>query len=284
MSELGTVDPSIAAMPRGGPTASWLDRRLQTDELEFTDRYDIPDEIKQSVVSALDRMGSRFGLHEKNARAALSVVADIANPRILELGAGHGKLSAKLVELHPSATVTVSDLDPTSVANIAASDLGAQPRVRTQVIDATAIEADDKSYDLVVFAASFHHLPPATAMRAIAEGTRVGDRFLVIDLKRQSLLGLVFTQLIVAPIAKVAVKVRAPFGGILHDGYISALRAYSRSAFIALGEAADPQMRIQFPPTSTTRFGPNGATYLFTRSNTTLISRNHLKPKDSRRS
>ncbi|MDT5357603.1 MAG: hypothetical protein QOJ56_6135, partial [Mycobacterium sp.] len=33
------VDPVIARMPRGGPGASWLDRRLQTDALEYTDLY-----------------------------------------------------------------------------------------------------------------------------------------------------------------------------------------------------------------------------------------------------
>jgi hypothetical protein len=108
MGEAMTVDPVIAQMPRGGPNASWLDRRLQTDALEYTDRYDIPDEIKQTVISALDRVGSRTGQHEKHARTALDVVADIPNPRVLELGAGHGKLSAKILELHPTATVTVS--------------------------------------------------------------------------------------------------------------------------------------------------------------------------------
>jgi len=265
MSEVSKVAPAVAAMPRGGPDASWLDRRLQTEELEFLDRNDIPDEVKQNVVSALDRIGHRSGWHEKNARLALDAVADITNPRILELGAGHGQLSAKLVELHPSATVTVSDLDPTSVANIAGGELGAHPRVRTQVIDASAIEADDGSYDLVVFATSFHHLPPATAMRAIAEGTRVGKRFLVIDLNRQSLPMLIFTKLILAPIAAAAVKARARFGVVLHDGYISALRAYSRSAFVALAEAADPKITIQSLPAPTARFRPSGAAYLFTR-------------------
>jgi hypothetical protein len=46
MGEAMAVDPSMAQMPRGGPNASWLDRRLQTDALEYTDRYDIPDEVK----------------------------------------------------------------------------------------------------------------------------------------------------------------------------------------------------------------------------------------------
>src|SRR3954468_6356734 len=149
MADAMEVDPVIARMPRGGPTASWLDRQLQTDVLEYTDRYDIPDDVKQTVISALDRVGARSGQHEQHARTALEVVADIPHPRVLELGAGHGKLSAEIVRLHPTATVTVSDLDPTSVANIAKSELGANPRVRTQVVDATAIAADDDSYDLV---------------------------------------------------------------------------------------------------------------------------------------
>lgn len=163
MSEALTVDPAIASMPRGGPDASWLDRRLQTEKLEYTNRYDIPDEVKQTVVAALDRMGTHAVYHERNARTALDIVADIANPRILELGAGHGKLSAEILTSHPTATVTVSDLDPTSVANIAAGPLDADPRTRTQVVDATAIDAPDDSYDLVVFAQAFHHLPPASA-------------------------------------------------------------------------------------------------------------------------
>src|SRR5689334_13846272 len=129
------VESAIAVMPRGGPGASWLDRRMQTEVLEYTDRYDVPDELKRKVITSLDRLGTLGRMHEKNARAALQVVADIPAPRILEIGAGHGKLSAKIVEYHPTATVTVSDLDPASVANIAAGELGTHPRVRTQVID-----------------------------------------------------------------------------------------------------------------------------------------------------
>ncbi|MGX9789468.1 class I SAM-dependent methyltransferase [Mycobacterium sp. MMS18-G62] len=258
MSEVA-VHRAIGEMPRGGPDASWLDRRLQTDALEYTDRYDIPDEVKQTVISALDRMGTRTGQHEKHARTALGLVADIANPRILELGAGHGKLSAKILELHPTATVTISDLDPTSVANIAASELGANPRVRTQVVDATAIDAADNSYDLVVFAQAFHHLPPAIASRAIAEATRVGKHFLVIDLKRPSPLLLILAPLVLAPLAVVP-RLRP----VMHDGFISSLRAYSRSAFLALGKAADPTMSIEFLP-SPLRLGPSATTLVFSR-------------------
>src|SRR6201993_2067894 len=184
------MDEAIATSPGGGPEASWLDRRLQTDALEYLDRDDVRDEVKQKVIKVLDRTETRTNQHEKYARTALNAVADIPDPRILELGAGHGKLSAKILELHPTATATVSDLDATSVANMAAGKLGTHPRARTLVVDATAIDAADNSYDLVVFALAFHHLPPTVAYRAIAEATRVGKQFLVIDLKRQNPLGI----------------------------------------------------------------------------------------------
>lgn len=175
MGEANIREQAIATMPRGGPDASWLDRRFQTDALEYLDRDDVPDEVKQKIIGVLDRVGTLTNLHEKYARIALKLVSDIPNPRILELGAGHGKLSAKILELHPTATVTISDLDPTSVANIAAGELGTHPRARTQVIDATAIDGHDHSYDLAVFALAFHHLPPTVACKAIAEATRVGE-------------------------------------------------------------------------------------------------------------
>ncbi|MFF7944016.1 class I SAM-dependent methyltransferase [Nocardia gamkensis] len=274
MVDASEVESAIAVMPRGGPDASWLDRRFQTDALEYTDRYDVPDELKQQVITSLDRVGTLGRVHEKNARAALQAVSDIPEPRILEIGAGHGKLSAKIVEYHPTATVTVSDLDPASVANIAAGELGAHPRVTTQVIDATAIDAPDDSYDLVVFAMSFHHLPPAAAYRAIAEATRVGKRFLVIDLRRQSSIGLALSPIMVLPMLAAALlpSVR-PF---LHDGFISGLRAYSHSAFTALGRAADPGMRIEFLP-APSRFGPRSTTVLFSRPDSTRTRSNDLR-------
>lgn len=262
MNNLLTPSEAIATMPRGGPDASWLDRLLQTDALEYTDRDDVADEVKQQVISALDRMGTCVGLHEKNARIALRAVADIPHPRILEVGAGHGQLSAKILDLHPTATVTISDLDPTSVAKISAGELGAHPRVRTGVVDATAIAAADDSYDLVVFALAFHHLPPSAACKAIAEATRVGKRFLVIDIGRRSPLGLILNILLMGP---MAVRMSLPSAGPwMHDGSISVLRSYSRSAFVALGRAADPQMRIEFlqPPS---RFGAASTAALFSR-------------------
>ena len=79
-------------MPRGGLDASWLDRRLETNCQEFLDRDDVDDERKRRVVRSLDRIGTLFKEHERNARMVLDEIADVPDPAILELGAGRGAL------------------------------------------------------------------------------------------------------------------------------------------------------------------------------------------------
>lgn len=227
----------IENMPRGGPDASWLDRQLETDCREYLDRDDVDDRVKRSVVKSLEWAGEFFKNHEKFARIALDEVADVPDPKILELGAGHGGLSRKLLEHHPTAEVTVSDLDPTSVANIAAGELSSHPRATVRVVDATDIDAPDGHFDLAVFALSFHHLPPALASKAFAEGTRIADKLLIIDLPRPPSL------LHIAQLAAFVPLVA--FVPVLHDGFISSLRAYSPSALRVLAEHADPAIEVR---------------------------------------
>ncbi|WP_459963406.1 class I SAM-dependent methyltransferase [Nocardia sp. IFM 10818] len=241
-------------MPRGGPHSNWLDRLLQTDRLEYTDRADVPDSVKQKVVAALAYLGDRYGTHEANAELIGGMVEGIAKPRVLELGAGHGLLSQHLLDLHPGALVTITDVDPVLVADMAAGPLGAHPRATVRIMDATAIDAADDSFDLVLFAAGFHHLPPGPAARAIAEGTRVGAKFVVIDGIRPPALELVVRSVTLPPIvaAVMALSPRLPWAAIpptVHDCFITCLRNYSRSAFEALAAAADPAIGVEFPVT-----------------------------------
>ncbi len=223
-------------MPRGGPRASCLDRWLETDRQEYLDRDDV-DALKRTVVRSLDRFGRLLGHHEKFARIALDEIADVPDPKILELGSGHGALSRALLEQHPTARVTVTDIEPSSVAAIAAGDLGNHPRAIVREMDAAAIDAPDEYYDLAVFAMSFHHLPPGPASRVFAEGTRAAKKLLIIDLARPA---APLHLLRLAGFLPLAVTVP-----LCHDGFISSLRAYSPSALRALAEHADPAIRIQ---------------------------------------
>jgi len=240
MTHMGEQITDIADMPRGGPDASLLDRLLQTDRPEYLDRDDVDPEIKRRVIRGLDRLGSVLKHHDRIAEQVLREVAEVPDPRILELGAGHGALSRTILEQHPTAHLTISDVNPDSVADIAASDLGSNPRATVRLIDATAIDAPDRAFDVAVFALSFHHLPPEQAAQVLAEGTRVADRMLVVDLPRlPSLLHL----------AKLATF--APFvvwWPFAHDGFVSSLRAYSPSALRALAAHADLDVEVSTSP------------------------------------
>ena len=227
----------IDRMPRGGPDASCVDRLLQTDRPEYLDRDDIDDGTKRSVIRALEWTGEFFGNTEKFARIVLDEVAEVPDPKILELGSGHGGLSRKLLEWHPTAELTVTDVEPASVAAIAAADLGEHQRATVREMDATAIDAPDGQFDLAVFAFSFHHLPPSLASRAIAEGTRVADKLVIIDLPRPPSPLHILRLVAMLPLAPVV-----PF---VHDGVISSLRTYSPSALRALAAHADPAIEVQ---------------------------------------
>ncbi|MDQ2638665.1 MAG: class I SAM-dependent methyltransferase [Actinomycetota bacterium] len=231
----------IARMPRGGPDASCVDRLLQTDRLEYLDRDTAAgtagEARKRDVIKALEWTGQFFGETEHFARLALDEVADVADPKILELGAGHGGLSRKLLEWHPTADVTVTDVDAASVAAMAAGDLGAHPRASVRQLDATDIDAPDRQFDLAVFALSFHHLSPPQAALAFAEGTRVAEKLLIIDLPRPP-----------SPLHLIRLAVMLPFAPLVpfvHDGVISSLRCYSPSALRALAAHADPGIDVE---------------------------------------
>ena len=227
----------IRRMPRGGFDASCLDRLLQTDRREYLDRHDVDAATKRSVVRALDLAGTLFGNHERFAHLVLEEVAEVPDPHILELGSGHGGLSAKLLEMHPTAHVTVTDVEPDSVSLIAAGPLGADDRATVRAMDATEIDAADGTFDLAVLALSLHHLPPELASRVIAEGTRAAGSLVIIDLPRPP-----------APLHLVrlaAMLPLAPFVPFVHDGVISSLRTYSPSALRTLASHAGDDVDLQ---------------------------------------
>jgi ubiquinone/menaquinone biosynthesis C-methylase UbiE len=185
----------------------------------------------------LDRFGRLFGHHEMFACIALDEIADVPDPKILELGSGHGALARALLEMHPTAEVTVTDVEPTSVAAITAGDLGSHPRATVREMDATAIDAPDGSYALALFAMSFHHLPPELAARVFAEGTRVAGKLLIIDLPRPPSVLHLAQLAAMLPLARLV--------PMIHDGLISSLRAYSPSALRALARHADPSIQVE---------------------------------------
>ncbi|PQM49467.1 hypothetical protein C1Y40_00305 [Mycobacterium talmoniae] len=94
MSYMPGETRDIAHMPRGGFNASCLDRRLQTDRLEYLDRDDV-DHLKRQVVRSLEVVGSLFGDHQRFARLALAEVDEVPDPTILELAPATARCRAR---------------------------------------------------------------------------------------------------------------------------------------------------------------------------------------------
>ncbi|MEU3253648.1 class I SAM-dependent methyltransferase [Streptomyces sp. NPDC006997] len=225
---------------RGGHGAPWWDRLYETDAREYIDQPEHAERAAR-VLRALDRFQRITLGYRRQSAMVLAATAGAPEPRILELGAGHGRLAARILDRCPAALVTVSDVEPSAVAAFRAGPLAGHPRVTSRVIDATAIDAASGAWDVAVFAMSLHHLDPAQVRRLLCEGTRVARRLLIIDAWRHPAF------LAVAPLFLV-------LGGRdnLHDGVISLRKAYSASALHDL--AADCGAAVALD----TRFSPPG--------------------------
>ncbi|MEV6274287.1 class I SAM-dependent methyltransferase [Nocardia sp. NPDC051832] len=223
MTEL-LADVDLSTMPRGGPNASKWNRSMDPTELEFLDREDVSEKRKRAVMRGVDRLNRLGRIYPRNTEQVMTAVSDVYAPRILELGAGHGQLARQILTDHPDAVVTASDYSPDLVATMAASDLGSHPRATVKLLDATAIDAPDQSYDLAVFTSSMHHLTPDQVVELFREATRVARSLLVIDLKRESTWRL-FTFPVLAYLVLPLVGYST-----VHDGIISARRAYGEEA------------------------------------------------------
>src|SRR5579859_3634632 len=83
-------------------------------------------------------------------------------PRLLELGAGAGALSAQLHQRYPEARLTVTDFDPRQVEVVRRTfqhRFGAVPTsVEIQALDAKVLPFPDGSFDAVFAIMMLHHL------------------------------------------------------------------------------------------------------------------------------
>lgn len=230
-------------LPRGGPEPAWWDRLYETGRAEWIDLVDQPEHAERARrgLRGLDRFQRVTHSYRAFSRLALAEAAgQQAEPRFLELGAGRGHLAEQLLRHHPTARVTVSDISLDSVRAFRTGPLGDHPRVTARVIDATAIDAPDNSWDVAVFAMSLHHLEPPQVRKVLREGTRVARRLLIIDGWRHP------GYLVVVPLLLL-------IGGVVtaHDGVISLRKVYSPSALRALADGCGAPVRVccrfQFP-------------------------------------
>lgn len=219
-------------MPRGGPRAARWDRLFETDKEEYIDRPDSPAACRR-VLRGLDRFQRLTLGYRTCARLTAAAFGPAPDPRVLELGAGCGRLSYGILRRHPTALVTASDVNPRVVEALRAGPLGRHPRAGCAVLDATAIDAPAGAYDVAVMAMSLHHLPPAGVAALLREGTRVARTLLLVDGWRH-------------PLCLGAVPLMFLTGGPAqaHDGVISLRKVYGAAAVRALAGMCGAPVRV----------------------------------------
>ena len=124
------------------------------------------EELKRRSREAFDTQAATYdeGMQGAHARAlyplvieeARSALADITQPRILDVGCGTGALAEALLEAIPGCCMTGIDLSSAMVARARVRLAG---RAEVREGDAERLPFHDGTFDLVVCNDSFHHYP-----------------------------------------------------------------------------------------------------------------------------
>ncbi len=119
-------------------------------------------------MSEMNRISLWF-VNSSNARRSVRILATLGNhlhlppaPRILELGAGRGGMSALLQERFRPGRLVVTDFDPTQVEaarTFLSKRFGSLPNgLELRPVDAKVLPFEDHSFDCVFAIAMLHHV------------------------------------------------------------------------------------------------------------------------------
>ena len=106
--------------------------------------------------------------------------------RLLELGAGPGRLAIEIKRRHPAVTIDAVDADATMIARARRNAARARVEIAFREADVTRLP-DLGTFDRVYATLVFHHLSPPAKQEALAAACRAlrpGGSFVVADFGR----------------------------------------------------------------------------------------------------
>lgn len=110
-------------------------------------------------------------------KKVLGILQGLAPLSLLDIGSGRGTFLWPLLDAFPYLEVTAIDTNPIRVNDINAVRKGGFPNLRALEMDATKIQLEDNSVDLVTALEVLEHLEnPALA---VAEAVRLARKFVV---------------------------------------------------------------------------------------------------------
>lgn len=145
---------------------------------DVTDSYQ-PAQMTGGVSGEIDRLEAQAALTAPKELFLLRALEVDRSARILEVGAGSGAFTARLLDAYPDASITALDPDR-ALLDDARRRLGAT----VEFIEGTceSIPLPDDSLDLVIARFVFQHLAdPVAASREIRRVLRPGGRVVAID-------------------------------------------------------------------------------------------------------
>lgn len=108
----------------------------------------------------------------------LGILRGLAPTELLDVGSGRGAFLWPLLTAFPSLPVTSIDLRADRADLVAAVARGGRPNLVALPMDATSMDFEDGSFDVVTALEVLEHIPDAA--RAAREMVRVARRFVVI--------------------------------------------------------------------------------------------------------
>lgn len=234
---------------RGSWALAWraaLERRLDTDAVEFLDRPDVPEGERLAIVRKLHVLNRALLSYQRFLSVLRPHILEIAREtgrpaRLLELASGSGEFTLELGRLAERrglpVQLTGSDIVQAYVedADYRALTQGVPVRFRQlNAFDLGCLQPGE--VDLLFIAQSVHHFTPGQLARMIAEGQRAGARrFIAVD-GRRSLFLLGFLPLVTA----VGLDRR-----FMHDSFVSARRFFAEAELALIARVAAPGARVE---------------------------------------
>jgi len=138
------------------------------------------------LTALYDPLIRRWGAAARVRAAVIDALELRAGMRILELGAGSGRLAIQIKRRHPGVAIDAVDVDARMVAHARRNAAGAGVEIEFREACMTSLPARG-AYDRVYSTMVFHHLSPEAKAQALAGASRAlapGGRFVVADFGR----------------------------------------------------------------------------------------------------
>lgn len=226
----------------------WIERRVDTDTVEYLDRPEHPASLKLQQVRWLHaqnvvlRSYPRYlGLLEPSIAMAVAARHG-AKARLLELACGSGELTLALARLAQArglaAEITGSDVVPAYVEDASRRAREASIPARFRVLNAFELSRAlvPGEVDVAFIVQSMHHFTPGQLARMIAQvGAAGARRFVGMDGRRGLLM-------LGALPAFCALSLNRHFA---HDALVSMRRLHAEAELALVASIAAPDARVR---------------------------------------